>query len=428
MLSLPRCLAVHLSSHYRRSLHTTMSNRSSNHQLPTPNELSDFLQTFIPLKPKEARDVDWYWHGPSPPKLFDPSYFNQHSSPVTNFVLGVVPSEHLYTRLNDISRSCRRFRCWQQEEGAERPPPMGAKGIVGFLHRPFDLDHRRVARGALIHASHKSFDELLTTGWNLHLARALGASEDEQSGPFAMTGYKNDPDRRIGLIGSLQTSRSLKEFITKIRQEFDDTTEIYLGDQKTVYDEEEKPRTVSVATTEIPDRDVKVIALMNASSPEVIDRIVEMCVENKLIAGTQEADKIVMVTGAPRELGLQKAKELKLPVICVGHRPCEVWGIKFLAKQAKTRWPDLQVDEILDDEESKGDSANGQKQSDESIPGAHKRGPQQQSQPRQTRERPSHHPARQDQNHNQTNGQARHHQNHQATNEQKPRTYANATS
>ena len=39
-----------------------------------------------------------------------------------------------------------------------------------------------------------------------------------------------------------------------------------------------------------------------------------------------------------------------MAVVCVGHRICEEWGIRHMARLLREEWPGLTVDEVLEDE------------------------------------------------------------------------------
>lgn len=59
---------------------------------------------------------------------------------------------------------------------------------------------------------------------------------------------------------------------------------------------------------------------------------------------------VLYLTGAVREPGLLAAQKRGMAVVCVGHRVCEEWGIRHIARLLREEWPGLIVDEVLEDE------------------------------------------------------------------------------
>ncbi|PRP72765.1 hypothetical protein PROFUN_07665 [Planoprotostelium fungivorum] len=168
-----------------------------------------------------------------------------------------------------------------------------------FLHRPFNLNRRNVPRTSSVTSSHIRFDELLTTGWNPILALRLGMANDV----FCVQGFKNDPDRKIGLIGKLKTPVSRRQFHDQVEREFEGIEVAQMGNE-----EEEKEM-------------VHTVGILNALTPDLLRDIESECKEYKVD---------MLITGAPREVGLLEASKIGFSVLAVGHTSSEWWGIKEL--------------------------------------------------------------------------------------------------
>lgn len=175
------------------------------------------------------------------------------------------------------------------------------------------------------------YDELLTTGWNEALAgeHSIPAiSPSGKNGRHCIQGYKNDPERRIGMIGLLEPSQSMSAYSVTLSQAFDGHEEVHLRDSQDA------------------EAHVKALACLNAFNPELIDRILE-------ITGSLQvrSEEVLCLTGAPRELGIQAAKEAGMSVLAVGHRRCELWGLRYLERQARAAFPDLDIKVHEEEEE-----------------------------------------------------------------------------
>lgn len=186
-------------------------------------------------------------------------------------------------------------------------------------------------RGSLIHASHKRFDELLTTGWNVPLADRLGLDIENAK---CLQGYKQDPERRIGLVAKLREPCSVKDLHSLVMKEFG----------------------AGIVAPEDAEIDVEgridAVAIMNAFGAEEVIRAVVCATEAGFIADGGHA-KLLYLTGEPKELGLAALKETYtgMTAICVGHRPAEEWGISYLGTYLKKRWEDLHIHLVFEDEE-----------------------------------------------------------------------------
>lgn len=203
---------------------------------------------------------------------------------------------------------------------------------LAFLHRPWDLDKKRVPKGTFIIASHTGFDEALTVGYNTALASRLGIDLDTS---VCLKGYKNDTDRRIGIVGLLDPSQEPKKLLSAVNDEFGEhgSDHGFSGGEST--------------GTKRMDN-IKVVAIMNAFRPEEVDRVMEAAVSNKWVSDNDDGSQILFLTGQAREEGLNAALDKKMKVVCVGHRTCEEWGIRYLAQQIKEQYDIMEVVEIYE--------------------------------------------------------------------------------
>jgi putative NIF3 family GTP cyclohydrolase 1 type 2 len=175
-------------------------------------------------------------------------------------------------------------------------------------------------------ANHKRFDELLTTGYNIALASRLGIQVERS---VCLQGYKGDPDRRIGIVGPLFTNQTLSSM--------QNATEAEVGAAE------------AFETTSESLQPVQAVAIMNAFGTDEVARALTAAQGGGLLAGGN-ASGLLYITGQPRELGLQAATKLGMPVVCVGHRPCEEWGIRYLANLLQQSWAELAVHIVMEDE------------------------------------------------------------------------------
>jgi len=219
-------------------------------------------------------------------------------------VFSITPTEGVYTALN------QHIKC----------PPLA------FLHRPFNLERHRVRRGTTVLSSHVGFDEVLTVGWNTELASRLGVNVPLSE---CLQGYKGDPERRIGLVGPVNSSA--QDLVQRIKGQFSDVEAVFGVDPYVV-------------------QPIKVVAIMNAFHPEEVDRVLAAAHERGWINDPADGSQILYLTGAVREPGLVASQEKGFKVVCVGHRPCEEWGIAYLADRVRSQWPLLHVVEIYEDE------------------------------------------------------------------------------
>ncbi|KAJ9654793.1 hypothetical protein H2198_006232 [Neophaeococcomyces mojaviensis] len=275
-------------------------------RLPTHSEIINFLETFLPPQ-VGSFDVPFLYHTPRHPS------YNPARSLVSRIVFSITPTAGVYTALN--------------HNATQRP-------VVCFLHRPWALDRRSVKHGSLILASHQSFDAHLTVGWNVELARRLGANVD-----FALCiqGYKDNSDRKIGLVAKLATPRLLSSLAEMIRTEFAGAGELFAH--------------FAPSEAAVADAEVGVLAIMNAFHPEEVERVLATAQLAGWIDHLNDGRRVLYLTGAARQYGLDAAAKVNMPTVCVGHRACEEWGMRHLAQETRVRWPELEVVEVLEEEE-----------------------------------------------------------------------------
>lgn len=278
----------------------------ASHHLPSHSDVANFLETYLPPR-AGVSDVPFLYHTPRHPA------YNPTRSLVSRIIFSITPTAGVYTALN--------------RNAAQRAP-------VCFLHRPWALDRRSVRHGSLVLASHQSFDAHLTVGWNVALASRLNAIV---ASGVCIQGYKDDPDRKIGLVAKLEQSRSLSSLHEMIRTEFAGVGELFAP-----------PASLEGTAT---DAQVDVLAIMNAFHAEEVEHVLVAAETAGWIDNTADGCRVLYLTGAARQYGLDAAAKVNMPTICVGHRACEEWGIRYLAQETRTRWPELEIVEVLEEEE-----------------------------------------------------------------------------
>eukprot|EP01117_Protostelium_nocturnum_P000930 TRINITY_DN11261_c0_g1_i1.p1 TRINITY_DN11261_c0_g1~~TRINITY_DN11261_c0_g1_i1.p1 ORF type:complete len:386 (-),score=133.12 TRINITY_DN11261_c0_g1_i1:310-1335(-) len=223
-------------------------------------DLIDIMEELLPSSPKEVMLYHY------------PSRGDCNHLIASTFVLCIEPSQTMYQEMSKYRHA-----------------------DVTFIHRPFQLERYRVPRFSAVLSSHYRFDELLTTGWNPRLALKLGLNQQV----FCIKGFKEDPERKIGLIGSYSEPKGKREFLSMIAKQFGGG-EIHWGE------DHEK---------------IKNVAILNAFSQELIEDIVN--------GFSEKID--VIITGEMRQNGLEESKRRGITnIIAVGHEPSEYWGIKEL--------------------------------------------------------------------------------------------------
>lgn len=279
---------------------------------PTHATVTRFIETLLPLK---ENDVPRLYHVPRNPR-YDPE-----TAVVDQIVFSVTPTPGVYSFIGYTPDNTN-------PDHSIRPSPSRTRAprTLCFLHRPFTLDRRSVRRGTIVLSSHNSFDEVLTTGWNPSLAERLQINVDDS---VCIQGYKGDAERRIGLIGPISMARDL--LVHRIREEF--------GEAELAYDG--------------PSDEIHAVAVMNAFAEDEVRRVLEVALQRGWAVADDEAPgkHILYVTGQPRANGMDAAKALSMTVVCVGHRPAEDWGIRYMAAQLRTKFPAAIVYEVYEEEE-----------------------------------------------------------------------------
>lgn len=271
------------------------------------------MSTLLPPKP---HDISLLYHTPRHPR------YNPDTARIDQIVLSVTPTPGVYEYISyDPPRDS------PQQHHGEMAPRLPR--TLCFLHRPFALDRRRVRRGTLVLASHTSFDEHLTVGWNVALAGVLGV--DIRSSE-CVQGYKGDAERKIGIVGRVGTGVMVGEMERVLRGEFG-AFEARVGDEG--------------------NTEVRVMAIMNAFNAEQVERVVGVAERRGWIgdAGLGGGRQVLYLTGQPRESGMAVAKEFGLQVVCVGHRAAEEWGIRYMARRLRESFPGVDVKEVYEEEE-----------------------------------------------------------------------------
>ncbi|KAK8004621.1 Nucleoporin [Apiospora arundinis] len=287
---------------------------------PTIIEINGYLQSLLPVR---QGDVAFEYHIPRS------GHFNPKSAQPAHAILSITPTAGFYNALN---RAAEAAAAWP----STRPTPLWA-----FLHRPWQLDRRRVPRGATIVSSHKAFDEVLTVGNNEALAAKLGM---DVAATAVIQGYKGDPERTIAIVGPLNTPVVRRTLRSQLETEFGSFEGAYGFDE-----DEDKEEANEPAANE--EQNIRCVAIMNAFHPEEVYTVSEMATAMGLAPNINDCRGVLYLTGAVREPGLEAALKKGMAVVCVGHRTCEEWGIRHLASVFRERWPGLQVQEILEAEE-----------------------------------------------------------------------------
>lgn len=166
-----------------------------------------------------------------------------------------------------------------------------------FLHRPWGLAPGALPPGTGLLASHRPFDERLTTGFNPALATRLGMHGLE---PFG-----ERDGRPLGMTGVVER-QSFVEFLGQARDEFGGV------------EAAGPPRGGGVA------RVVAANAMTDALVREAAGRGADVYLTGQLRAPARAA---VAQTG--------------IGVVATGHHRAEEWGLRELARLLRERWPGL---------------------------------------------------------------------------------------
>jgi putative NIF3 family GTP cyclohydrolase 1 type 2 len=167
-----------------------------------------------------------------------------------------------------------------------------------FLHRPWQLPAELVPDIGVL-SYHLAFDECMTLGFNPRLADVLSMSALEVLGKKA--------ERAIGAIGNIP-QQNFTEYLHCLTEIFGGREEVHVG------------RTPEVSR-------IAVIGGMN-----------DALVREAAIRGAN-----LYVTGQMRQPAAAALEETGIAAIAVGHRRCELWGLKALAGLLRDRWSELSV-------------------------------------------------------------------------------------
>jgi len=180
-------------------------------------------------------------------------------------------------------------------------------------------------------------------------------------GEGLVQGYKGDPERRIGVVAGARGSVGWEEMRERVLREFGGEGEVEgcfgFEDESRNGGKESWAAEGGGVKLELDDRhgdadDVcKGVAIMNAFHPEEVDRVIAMAQDQGLVSDNNDCSQLLYLTGAVREPGLVYAREKRMKVICVGHKVCELWGIRYLAQWIREKYPAVEVIEIDEEEE-----------------------------------------------------------------------------
>ena len=178
-----------------------------------------------------------------------------------------------------------------------REIPVDTDADALFLHRPFELSERFPGLGVL--ASHDPFDDLLTTNFNLTLARALNWKKPRRL---------RLEERTVGTVADLESPLKWEALLETLEQEFGGWEELLT------------PRELRLER----------LVLMSTFRPEAVRLAARV--------GAQ-----VYLTGQMRPAGQTLALELGLGVVALGHRRSELWGLNQLARELSGAFPALEL-------------------------------------------------------------------------------------
>ncbi len=166
-----------------------------------------------------------------------------------------------------------------------------------FLHRPWGLAPGVLPPGTGLLASHRPFDERLTTGFNPALAARLGMTGLEPLG--------ERDGRPLGMLGAV-ARQPFDDLLARARTEFGGV------------EAAQPPRGGEVAR----------LAAVNAMTDALVRE-----------AAARGAD--AYLTGVQRVPARAAVAETGIGVVAVGHRRAEEWGLRELARRFRERWTGL---------------------------------------------------------------------------------------
>lgn len=166
-----------------------------------------------------------------------------------------------------------------------------------FLHRPWGLAPGALPPGVGLLASHRPFDERLTTGFNPALAARLGMTALEPLG--------ERDGRPLGMLGAVER-QPFDGWLARVREEF--------GGLEAA----QPPRGGEVAR----------VAAANAMT-------------DALVREAAERGADAYLTGQLRVPARAAIAATGIGVVAAGHRRAEEWGLGELARVLRGRWPGL---------------------------------------------------------------------------------------
>lgn len=167
-----------------------------------------------------------------------------------------------------------------------------------FLHRPWQLPAELMPDIGVL-SYHLAFDECMTLGFNSRLADVLSMSALEVLG--------KKEGRVIGTIGNIP-QQNLTEYLHCLTEIFGGREEVHVG-----------------KTTEVSR--IAVVGGMN----------------DALVREATTRGASLYVTGQMRQPAAAALEETGISAIAVGHRRCELWGLKALAGLLRDRFNQLTV-------------------------------------------------------------------------------------
>ena len=180
-----------------------------------------------------------------------------------------------------------------------------------WVHRPWQLDPTTLPTDVGIMTHHLPFDETLTMGYNLRLAKQLEATNTPE-----ILGYKPDKtnpkkvlkDRPIGMLVDVSPNE-FDGWLETVKAHFDG------------YDRAEAGCGASAWQA-----DSTRIAVVGAMT-------------DALVREAAGRGACLYLTGAYRKAGQAAVDETGIAVIAVGHRRTEEWGLRALASLIEENWP-----------------------------------------------------------------------------------------
>lgn len=180
-----------------------------------------------------------------------------------------------------------------------------------WLHRPWKIDLSSLPSDLGILSHHLPFDEALTVGYNIYLAKQLRAT-----GSLQPIGYKKSADDS----GETLPSRPLGMLIDIDPQEFD----LLLDRIKTIFDGYDRAEAGYGSGGWQP----------NSCRVAVVGAMTDA-----LVREADEKGAHLYLTGAYRKAGQQAVDDTGIAVIAAGHRRSEEWGMKLLASIIEENLP-----------------------------------------------------------------------------------------